>query len=296
MRLLSNIKKRLKKQIINLVKEALFLGEKRYNYQVEQKNFILNTIALKNQKVKLPPVSEMGFKIYSQYEEDGMLLYIFTLIGVTNKKVVEICAGNGQECMATNLIVNHGWDGLLFDGDEQNVSEGMNFFSSNIHTRLMPPKFIHAWITKSNINDLIQNNGFIGEIDLLSIDIDGNDYHILKNVNVVKPRVIICEVHNVIPAEHSLTIPYTEDFDFKDGRQPQDYRSASLLAMYNLLKNKGYRLIACNKYGFNAIFIRSDLGLDLLPSILVEEALNNKYSEYRREEWNKIKHLIWENV
>ncbi len=78
----------------------------------------------------------MGFKAYSQFEEDGILLYIFSLIGNTNKKVVEICAGNGQECMAANLIINHGWQGYLFDGLEENIKSGQNFFANHKQTFL----------------------------------------------------------------------------------------------------------------------------------------------------------------
>ena len=69
---------------------------------------------------EMPSFREVGFKAYSQFEEDGILLYIFSIIGVSNKKVVEICVGDGTECMAANLLINHGWEGLLFDGSEEN--------------------------------------------------------------------------------------------------------------------------------------------------------------------------------
>src|ERR1700733_14484054 len=71
---------------------------------------------------------EIGFKCYSQNSEDGILLYIFSLIGTTNKVVVEICAGAGVECNAANLIINHGWTGILFDGDANNVAIGKAFY------------------------------------------------------------------------------------------------------------------------------------------------------------------------
>ena len=78
---------------------------------------------------KLPRFSEVGFQKYSQFEEDGILLYLFSLIGTASRKVVEVCAADGQECMAANLIVNHGWKGYLFDGDDDNVAKGREFFA-----------------------------------------------------------------------------------------------------------------------------------------------------------------------
>src|SRR6266568_6048679 len=65
----------------------------------------------------LPGIANVGFRKYSQFEEDGILLYIFSLIEPINRKCVEICAGEGRECNTANLIINHGWWGYLFDGD-----------------------------------------------------------------------------------------------------------------------------------------------------------------------------------
>jgi hypothetical protein len=118
---------------------------------------------------------DVGFKCYSQNSEDGILLYIFSIIGTTNKIAVEICAGNGIECNAANLVINHGWWALLFDGNAKNIAQGSEFYRVNPRCSTRPPRLLQAWITRDNINDLIRNNGISGEIDLLSIDIDGND-------------------------------------------------------------------------------------------------------------------------
>ena len=68
-----------------------------------------------------PKFIDTGFKVYSQFDEDGILLYIFSLIGFTNRKIIEICCGHGKECNTANLIINHACNGLLFDGDEKNI-------------------------------------------------------------------------------------------------------------------------------------------------------------------------------
>lgn len=248
-------------------------------------------------KEEMPSLDEVGFRVHSEFEEDGILLYIFSLIGTTNKRVVEICAGNGAQCMAANLIVNHGWEGLLFDGDERNIAESTKFFASHRSTFALPPIIKHAWITRENINELIGSADFKGEIDLLSLDIDGNDYYIMEAIDVVKPRVIICEVQNVIPSDLALTIPYREDFHYKDGKQHEEFRSVSLLAMTKLLNKKGYRLVGGHQYGFNAFFILNGVGEDYFPEVSVESVCDNPFTKLRvKETWEKVKGLPWVEI
>lgn len=242
----------------------------------------------------LPSLDEVGFKSFSQFDEDGILLYIFSLVGTTNKRVVEICAGDGMECMSTNLILNHGWDALLFDGDYKNVKKGNSFFANMPQVFVHPPKFFQAWITKENVNDLISKNGFSGEIDLLSLDIDGNDYHIMESIQSVSPRVIVCETHNVIPPSLAYSIPYIPNFDYKDGSFHPEFRSVSLKAMQKLLREKGYRLIGSHRYGFNVFFLRNDVGQDYFPEVSVESVWDNSYSKSRMQKvWPIVKDMNW---
>jgi hypothetical protein len=203
--------RKFKQKTKNFIRRVVASVQQEQNTQVEQA-VIVNQYRLMKKLMgpgEMPSFRDVGFKVHSQFEEDGILLYIFSVIGTTNKRVVEICAGNGSECMAANLIINHGWEGLLFDGDKNSVEWGINFYATNQSTFLHPPIFKHAWLTRENINHLISDNGFKNEIDLLSLDIDGNDYYIMEAINVIKPRVIICETHNVIPSDLALTIPYT---------------------------------------------------------------------------------------
>src|SRR5579875_1056842 len=103
---------------------------------------------------------DAGLRCFSQSDEDGLLLYIFSLVGTTNKRVVEICAGDGIECNASNLIINHGWSGLLFDGDDKNIATGRRFYARCRDTCSQPPTFVHAWITADNVNSLISGHHF----------------------------------------------------------------------------------------------------------------------------------------
>lgn len=247
---------------------------------------------------QLPKFDEVGFKAYSQFEEDGILLYIFSLIGATNKKVVEICAGDGRECMATNLIINHGWQGYLFDGSEDNVKSGQHFFANHKQTFLLPPTFKQAWFTAENVNQILREADAIGEIDLLSLDIDGMDYWVWKAIEVIQPRVCVFETHNVIPSHLSLTAKYDPNFYYLNQPLEQhDYRSASLLATTKLSQTKGYRLIGSHRHGFNCFFMRNDVGQDYFPEVSVESCHDNPYTKLAQTtRWPVVKDLDWQEV
>ena len=246
----------------------------------------------------LPKIIDTGFKVYSQFDEDGILLYIFSLIGFTNRKVVEICCGHGAECNTANLIINHACYGLLFDGDENNIQAATNFFRNNKSTWILPPICKHAWITKDNINHLIEEEGFSGDVDLLSLDIDGIDYYIWESLRIISPSVFVCECHNIVPDDMAITIPYKVDFSYKaKDNYHVEFHSASPLAMIKLSKEKGYRLIGSHKYGFNLVFMRNDIGNNYFPEVSLNEISNNQYTIIAKEtRWPLVKDAPWVKV
>ena len=242
---------------------------------------------------RLPSIRDVGFRKYSQFEEDGILLYIFSLIPLINRKCVEICAGEGRECNTANLIINHGWWGYLFDGDEENVKDGIQFFTKNKDTFLYRPRFTRAWITAENVNDLIEGAGVSGPIDLLSVDIDGMDYWVWKAITVIEPQVVVCETHNPIPPDRALTVPYDPQFISPS----PDYRGASLAAMCKLAQEKGYRLIGTHRFGFNAFFIKNGVGEEFFPEVQPESCVGDPFSELaRKERWPRASTFKWQEV
>jgi hypothetical protein len=214
--------------------------------------------------VELPRFADVEFRSYSQNCEDGILLYIFSVIGTTNRRVVEICAGDGVECNAANLIVNHGWRGLLFDGDANAVEHGRAFYAACRTTFVAPPTLVHAWITTENINRLIEENGFSGPVDLFSLDIDGNDYWIWKAIDTIQPRAVVLEFNAACGPEDSIAMSYNPEYRLDIEDRP--YRcGASLPAFVKLGRSKGYRLVGIHSLGFNAFFVRNGVADDLLP-------------------------------
>jgi hypothetical protein len=286
-------RKRLKRAIIDVVNEACS------NHQEVQRSIINQYLMLKVQGiVPYNNISDAGFRVYSQFEEDGIILYILSIIGFKTKRVVEMCCGSGDECMATNLILNHGFDGYLFDGDQANISTANRFFRSKKDCFAYPPVLTNVWITAENVNDLLTRSGCAGEIDLFSLDMDGNDYWIWNAVEAINPRLLVLETHNGIPSDKNLTIEYKADFDSswnKIGAE-REYRGASLLAMQRLCKRRGYRMIGAHRHGCNVFFLREDEGVRFFPEVGIDEIHNNFSSQWHQRDWPLVKDMPWKEV
>lgn len=157
---------------------------------------------------------------------------------------------------------------------------------------------VNSFVTAENINDLLRDNSAEGEIDLLSIDIDGNDWYIWKAIEAIQPRLCVFETHGIIPSELSLSAPYDPDFNYlAQPMEYQDFRGASLLAWVRLCEEKGYRLIGTHRHGFNAFFLRDDVGRDLFPKVSVQDAHNNDWTkDSRNNRWPVVSDLPWVTV
>ena len=163
---------------------------------------------------------------------------------------------------------------------------------------LTPPYLLSAWITKDNVNRLLIEAGAEGEVDLLSLDIDGNDYYIWEAISAINPRLCVFETHNIIPGNLSLTIPYEDNFNCwaKKGTA-QDFRSVSLLAMKKLAERKGYRLIGAHRHGFNVFFLRNDIGQDSFPEVSIEHVHANMWTRMgQKDRWPLVKDMPWVSV
>ncbi len=209
---------------------------------------ILTARRIENEKC----LERYGFKVYSQNDEDGIIEEIFNRIGTTNKTFVEFGVENGLECNS-HYLLHKGWRGLWLEGNEKSVAEiNARFYPAIRNNQL---KCLNAFITKDNINELIAEGGMVGEIDLLSVDIDGNDYYVWKAINVVKPRAVIVEYNAKFPPNHAWKQAYNAQHHW-DG---SDWQGASLKALELLGRELGYQLVGTNLNGVNAFFVREEL-------------------------------------
>ena len=253
--------------------------------QISQRQLFHYYSDLANLK-EVPSLNETGFRVFSQFEEDGKLLFIFSVLGMTNKTFVEFGSDDGVNSNSANLFFHHGWTGLFMDGNPRAVDRGRRFFSKYPHPHMHSPNFICTYVNRDNINALIESSGLKGEIGLLSIDIDGNDYWIWDAISIVEPQVVIIETHNEFGL-HDIVVPYDENYVYP-GKHPV-YHGASPIAMTKLANKKGYRLVGANELGYNFIFVKNGLGDALLPEVSVESLLMHPSNEDAQRRFQAIK-------
>ncbi|MDN5752024.1 MAG: FkbM family methyltransferase [Nitrosospira sp.] len=196
-----------------------------------------------------------GGKIYSQNDEDGIIREIFKRIGTTNRTFVEFGIGNGLENNTLALLFGD-WQGLWIDASSTSIANIRTHFSEIIRSGKLA--VIESFITKANINDLISANVRHNEIDLLSIDIDGNDYHVLQAISCVNPRVIVIEYNAKFVPPVLFCMDYAEAHTWRG----DDCFGASLKFLEVNLDRMGYCLVGCNLSGANAFFVRKSLVAD----------------------------------
>ena len=196
-------------------------------------------------------------KVYSQNGEDGLLMFILNEIGAEYYTIVEIGIGNGSECNSRNMIENFGWKAWLIDGSDLNVFDAKIIYEKQIDDGDV---FIqNRWVTRENIDEIIQETRIPRNIDILSIDIDGNDYWVWDSISTVKPRVVIIEYNASFGPDKSITVPYDPEFERFKKHNSGYYHGASLNALEKLGHKKGYSLICCDSSGSNAIFIKDEV-------------------------------------
>ncbi len=243
-------------------------------------------------------LSKHEFKIFSQNGEDGILFYIFDNLGTTNRYFVEIGAGTGVECNTANLSVNFGWEGILIDGSKENIDRAKSFYKTRKETKLSSIKPVQSFVTKENINEVLLDNGAKGEIDLLSIDIDGNDYWIWQVIKTIKPRVVVIEYNASLGPNKSLTVEYDQNFEILKKHPSGFYHGASLLALTKLANSKGYILVGCDSNGVNAFFVKREIAQGKFSEVSPQKAFfPNSWRSNKKQtlsqQFELIKNLKW---
>jgi hypothetical protein len=217
----------------------------------------------------LPSAWEVGLRVFSEFDEDGIALFLLAVGGAPTRRFVDIGAGDGVFASNTaNLALNLGFDGLFVDADESRVERGRRFYSRHPDTMVHPPVFVRSFVTRENVSELVTAAGFTGEVDLLSIDIDGNDYWVWQALDSISPRFVIAEAHPEFGRE-DFVMPYDPRFDAR-AAPPGTWIGASAAAMIRLADSLGYRAVAANVYGFNIFFARRDVA-EQLPTIELDE-------------------------
>jgi hypothetical protein len=187
-------------------------------------------------------LSEFARNVTSQYGENGIIEKVLEVIGKNDKWCVEFGSWDGKRCSNSfDLIDNKGYAAVLIEGDYNRFLSLQNTFKGNKKV-ISINKFV-GFQKEDGLDSILSSTDIPVDFDLLSIDIDGNDYHVWQSFNDYKPKVVVIEFNP--------TIPSTVEFI-----QPRDMsitQGSSILSIANLGKSKGYELVACTKN--NAIFV-----------------------------------------
>jgi len=213
-------------------------------------------------------LQDYGFQVFSQFDDDGIIEYLIKQLKPEDQTFIEFGVGNYTESNTRFLLMNRNWRGFVMDGSAKNIQYLQNerwYWKFDLQSKA-------AFITAENINRLLDESGF-EKISLLHIDIDGNDYHVLKALDPKwHPEILILEYNHLFGAERALTLPYDPAFIRSKHHYSRLLYGASLAALTDLANSLGYVLIACNKGGNNAYYIRRSLLTDALPEKSVAEA------------------------
>jgi hypothetical protein len=197
-------------------------------------------------------------KVYSQFGEDGIIEEIFRRLGEGTRFTVEFGIEDGNECNSRYLIQDRGWSALLMDGSAKFVALAQELYQDK------PVVILERFVTVENIGSIFAEAGVPGEFDLLSIDVDGNDFWLWEQIlKAHSPRVVVIEYNGrwVPPVEWVMPYDPTHEWD------GSVYFGASLQSLANLGARGGYKLVGCSSMGLNAFFVRQDLIGDLFPTV-----------------------------
>jgi hypothetical protein len=213
-------------------------------------------------------LQDAEFRVFSQWGEDGILQFLCRRVVIENKCFVEFGVQDYLESNTRFLVVKDNWSGLVIDGSAENIQKIRNseiYWRHDIQAEC-------AFITRDNINDLIRSAGLCGDIGLLSVDVDGNDYWLWQAVDVVNPRIVVAEYNSRFGPDRAVSVPYDPQFVRERAHYSMIYYGASLAALAQLGEAKGYALVGCNSAGNNAFFVRKDVQPAKLAGLTAREA------------------------
>ncbi|WP_052712514.1 hypothetical protein [Methylotuvimicrobium alcaliphilum] len=266
-----------------MLEEEISLRLHNLNRKFEIENAIhkvlLGKLLAKLNQGSLTSLHEAEFRVFSQFGDDGIIQYLISQLLIEDCRFIEFGVENYNESNTRFLLENNNWQGLVIDGSDENVQyikSTQNYWRHDLTA-------LCGFVTKQNINQTISEAGFSGNIGLLHIDIDGNDYWIWKAITVVRPTIIIMEYNSLFGIERSITIPYKPDFSRFAEHYSGLYAGCSLLALCELAVEKGYEFVGCNSAGNNAYFVRKDQLGSLKALSCKEGYVLAKFREHRDE-------------
>ncbi len=215
------------------------------------------------------PLTPFELRVFSQNGEDGVLAEILTRIGAGECYFIEFGTESGREGNCVYLADVVGWSGLFMESDASHFGRLALKYRAN--DRVQTTKAI---VTPANVETLFADAHVPPEPSVLSIDVDGADYWIWESVEHYRPRVVVIEYNSALDPARKLVQPR----DLTSGWDGTDYYGASLGALRELGRRKGYQLVHTDLCAVNAFFVRGDLAEGRFPS--ADEVTVGGYPNY----------------
>lgn len=230
-------------------------------------------------RAPLARLQDAEFKVFSQFGEDGILQYLARETGLSRSEqtFVEFGVQNYSESNTRFLLMNDHWRGLIIDGSREYIDSVRN---QDLYWR-HDLTAVAAWIDRDNIDRLIGDAGFSGDIGVLSIDIDGNDYWVWERIVVVNPVIVVVEWNSVFGPDHAISVPYDPAFQRQQAHHSCLYWGASIRAFEHLAAQRGYALLGSNTAANNLFFVRKDRLGRLQPRSAQEAYLESRFRDSR---------------
>lgn len=196
-------------------------------------------------------INDLDYKVFSQNGEDGIIDYLLYSLKIDKPKFVEIGIGDYSECNTRFLFERTSPKGLVVDCIENlkiKVSKNIKLWRADI-------TILEEFISSKNINSILKKYNFDKNIDLFSLDVDGIDYWILKELPKNFSKIAIIEFNSTFGSEKEITVPYKKNFDRSKYHYSNLCYGASLKAINNIMKKKGFIFIGTNLHRVNAFFV-----------------------------------------
>ena len=243
-----------------------------------QTKLLIGKLLANNLKVhNVSCMRDAEFKVFSQWGDDGIIQYLLNKIEIPIKKFIEFGVSDYTESNTRFLLLNDNWSGLVMDCSIENV----NYIKQDEIFWKHDLTAIHSFATAENINSTLSDAGFTGEIGLLHIDVDGNDYWIWNSISCISPVIVIMEYNSLFGSDRAITIPYNPLFNRFTAHYSGLYAGASISALCDIAEKKGYIFIGSNSAGNNAYFIKNESIGKIRPLSIKEGYVASKFREHR---------------
>ena len=240
----------------------------------------------RNDYLNFKSINEAEEKIFSQNGEDGIIDYILEVINIKDPKFVEIGVEDYIESNTRLLYHIRNSQGLIVD-----QSIDINKLSKNLELWKGRLKVLKKSVTPKNINEIINYENFNKDLDLFSIDIDGLDFWVIKELPTNFAKICIAEYNPLFGSEHEVTVPNIENFDRTNYHYSNLCWGVSLKGLIKLMNDKNFVFLGTNNLKNNAFFVNKDFE-QLFKKVISEKNrglisyTNHKFQESRDRSGN----------